>query len=129
MDIESTKLFTVEEANSHLPRVRKILAELKRHYIKLRSMSAAARRAAESATSGGGGMMGGAIYIETLQQLADGSQLLQAIGIQIKDYEQGLIDFPSLKEGRVILLCWKLGEEKIEWWHETDAGFAGRQPL
>ncbi|MGH9916215.1 MAG: DUF2203 domain-containing protein, partial [Pyrinomonadaceae bacterium] len=96
---------------------------------KLKSMNGAARHAAEGATSGGGGMTGGAVYIETLQQLADGSQLIHTIGVQIKDYEQGLIDFPSLKEERVILLCWKLGEEKIEWWHEIDAGFIGRQPL
>ena len=51
-------------------------------------------------------------------------------GVQLKDYTRGLIDFPSLRDGRIVLLCWQLGDgPEITWWHETDAGFAGRQPL
>ena len=49
---------------------------------------------------------------------------------ELKDYGRGLIDFPSLREGRVVLLCWQMGEgDQLEWWHEVEAGFAGRQPL
>jgi hypothetical protein len=55
---------------------------------------------------------------------------MEEIGIQIKDYGRGLIDFPSMKNGKVILLCWQLGEgDEVSWWHEVEAGFAGRQPL
>jgi hypothetical protein len=55
---------------------------------------------------------------------------LDALGIQLKDYMRGLIDFPSLRDGRIVLLCWYLGEgDRIEWWHDLEAGFAGRQSL
>ena len=51
-------------------------------------------------------------------------------GVQLKDHRLGLIDFPTMRGGHLVLLCWKLGEpETIEFWHEVDAGFAGRQPL
>jgi len=51
-------------------------------------------------------------------------------GIELKDISRGLIDFPCLRDGRLVLLCWQLGEpESIEWWHEAEAGFAGRQRL
>ena len=52
------------------------------------------------------------------------------IGVQLKDFARGLVDFPSMRDGRVILLCWELGEgDHIEWWHEVEAGYTGRQPL
>jgi len=55
---------------------------------------------------------------------------LEALGVQLKDFERGLVDFPSLRDGRVVLLCWQLGEgDELEWWHDVDAGFAGRTPL
>ena len=50
-------------------------------------------------------------------------------GIEVKDIESGLVDFPSEYDGRIIYLCWRLGESRVEWWHELDAGFAGRQPI
>ena len=50
-------------------------------------------------------------------------------GMILKDLERGLVDFPMLYEGREVYLCWLLGESTIEFWHETDSGFAGRQPL
>lgn len=54
---------------------------------------------------------------------------IHELGVELKDPALGLIDFPSLREGRVVYLCWRLGEPEIGYWHETDAGFAGRQPL
>jgi hypothetical protein len=54
---------------------------------------------------------------------------LDGIGVELKGVDDGLVDFPSNREGRVVCLCWRLGEDTIAWWHETDAGFAGRQPL
>lgn len=50
-------------------------------------------------------------------------------GIELKGLDEGLLDFPSKRDGRTVYLCWKLGEDRIEWWHELDTGFAGRQPL
>jgi hypothetical protein len=50
-------------------------------------------------------------------------------GVIIKDLDMGLLDFPTLREGRVVYLCWRLGEQRIGWWHEVDAGLSGRQAL
>jgi hypothetical protein len=57
------------------------------------------------------------------------AQAIIALGVQLKDFDSGLCDFPHLRDGRVVLLCWKQGEDRIAWWHEVEAGFAGRQPL
>ncbi|MBA2446440.1 MAG: DUF2203 domain-containing protein [Chloroflexi bacterium] len=54
---------------------------------------------------------------------------LLELGVELKDPSSGLIDFPSLREGRVVYLCWRLGEPAIEYWHDIDTGFAGRQRL
>jgi hypothetical protein len=68
--------------------------------------------------------------LEALGTEADGIlQRITATGCELKDVEQGLVDFPADRDGRVIYLCWKLGEDRIHFWHEIAAGFAGRQPL
>jgi hypothetical protein len=54
---------------------------------------------------------------------------IQSHGVQIKDLDVGLLDFPWLREGEVVLLCWRLGEEEIGYWHGMDEGYAGRKPL
>ena len=124
------KLFSVEEANALLPTVRRIAEAIRRAHGRLMASQEAARQAAENASLGGGAMVGGERYVAALVTLAERAGELEAHGVQLKDYERGLVDFPSLREGRVVLLCWQLGEpETIEWWHETEAGFAGRQPL
>ena len=124
------KVFSVEEANALLPRVPEMVREIRRSHRALRLFREEAKHAAEGAQSGGGGMPGGSEYAARLLKLASSTASLESLGVQIKDYERGLIDFPSLREGRVVLLCWQWGEgDRVEWWHETDAGFAGRQPL
>jgi hypothetical protein len=124
------KLFTVEEANSLLPNVRPIVHTIQRTHRRLVASESAAKQAAEGAEYGGGGMAGGLRYADLLMELSVGANQLEALGIQIKDYNHGLIDFPSMRDGRVVLLCWKVDEgDNIEWWHDVEAGFAGRQPL
>jgi hypothetical protein len=54
---------------------------------------------------------------------------LTELGVQVKDLDTGLVDFPSFRDGDEVLLCWQLGEDEIAWWHTLDGGFAGRQPL
>lgn len=124
------KIFSVEEANALIPTVRGIVQSIQRQHNRLLSFQSAARYAAEGAEQGGGGMTDGPRYISILVTLAEQAAELEALGIQLKDYGRGLIDFPSLRDGRVVLLCWQLGEgDEVEWWHDVDAGFAGRQPL
>jgi len=87
-------------------------------------------KAAAAASEFGGGMEGGSGYVRLLYKVGKITTEIHDAGVQLKDYERGLIDFPSMRDDRIVLLCWQLGEgEEIEWWHETDAGFAGRQPL
>ena len=124
------KLFSVEEANELLPTVRRLVERIRRAYRRVASFQTSAENAAASAATGGGGIPGGADYAAALMQLTAYTDQLQAYGVQLKDYERGLIDFPSLRDERIVLLCWQLGEgDQVEWWHEIDAGFAGRQPL
>jgi len=123
------KLFTIEEANELLPGVRSMLEKIQRMYSTLGGFRESARAAA-SASEFGGGMHGGAAYVKALYEIGKITTELLESGIQLKDYERGLIDFPCMRDGRVVLLCWQLGEaERIEWWHEIEAGFAGRKPL
>jgi hypothetical protein len=124
------KLFTVEDANALLPTVRGIVRRVRRAYRRVSAAQEQARLAAEGAARGGGGMAGGSAYVEALTELADASGELEALGVQLKDFERGLVDFPAMRDGRVVLLCWQLGEgDELEWWHDLEAGFAGRQPL
>ena len=124
------KLFTIEEANSLLPSVRPIVKSIQRSHRRLISFQTTAKHAAEGAESGGGGMVRGPQYARLLIDVSLGAGQLENLGVQLKDYSQGLIDFPSMRDGRVVLLCWKADEgDQLEWWHDVEAGFAGRQPL
>ncbi|HMG73217.1 MAG TPA: DUF2203 domain-containing protein [Pyrinomonadaceae bacterium] len=124
------KLFTIEEANSLLPSVRPIVKSIQRSHRRVTSFQRTAQHAAEGAESGGGGMAQGPSYARLLVDLSLGAGQLESLGVQLKDYSQGLIDFPSMREGRVVLLCWKADEgDQLEWWHDLEAGFGGRQPL
>ena len=124
------KLFTIEEANALLPSVREILQKIQRSRRRLATYRRAAKSAAEGAEQGGGGMEGGALYAVVLTQFTTEMSELEALGVQLKDFERGLVDFPSLRDGRVVLLCWQLGEgDELEWWHDMEAGFGGRTPL
>ena len=124
------KLFTVEEANDLIPIIRPKLEKIRLQYEKIAVYRSSAKAAAASAESGGGGMESGSHYGKLLYQVGKLTTEIGEIGVQIKDYSRGLIDFPCWRDGHVVLLCWQLGEpDEIEWWHEIEAGFAGRQPL
>jgi hypothetical protein len=124
------KIFTVQEANALLPSVRIILRKIQRAHRKLTQYRDEAKKAAEAAEQGGGGMAAGVAYASVLTELTLQLAELEGLGVQLKDFERGLVDFPSLRDGRVVLLCWQLGEgDELEWWHDVDAGFAGRTPL
>src|SRR5262245_35622726 len=124
------KLFTVPEANALLPNVRIIVGKIQRAHRQLSTYRDEAKKAAEAAEHGGGGLNDGVAYAAVLTDLTLQLAELEALGVQLKDFERGLVDFPSLREGRVVLLCWQLGEgDELEWWHDVDAGFAGRTPL
>ena len=123
------KLFTLDEANALLPDIIPKLLSIQSLYAAIEGLRDAARSAAGSSQFGGG-MQGGTGYVNKLYKVGKLTTELHETGIELKDYSRGLIDFPSMRGGRVVLLCWQIGEgDQIEWWHEPEAGFAGRQPL
>jgi hypothetical protein len=124
------KLFTIEEANALLPSVREILQRIQRSRRRLGAYRHDAKLAAEGAEQGGGGMANGTHYATILTDFTEEMSELEDLGVQLKVFDRGLVDFPSLRDGRVVLLCWQLGEgDEIEWWHDMDTGFGGRTPL
>ena len=128
-------LFTLEQAEALLPQVRdEVLAmqALKAEIDELRvDLSHVVQKSA------GNGHVSDEEAIgekrrraETrVAELNERLERLNAWGVELKGIDEGLIDFPSEREGRTVYLCWRLGEERIEWWHELDMGFAGRQAL
>jgi hypothetical protein len=124
------KIFTIDEANALLPRVRMIVTKIQRSHRGLSKYRSEAKAASEAAERGGGGLSNGQHYAELATALTTEISELDALGVQLKDFDRGLVDFPYLRDGRVVLLCWQLGEgDELEWWHDVEAGFAGRTRL
>jgi hypothetical protein len=131
--MSNSRLFTLEEALTLLPTVRQLLREIQAAKRDLDEAAAEVDRLL--GLTGGNGHLAAdvartreqvqvaAVKLESLMEELD------SLGAQLKGIEEGLVDFPSEREGRVVLLCWRIGEETIGWWHEEDTGFAGRQPL
>lgn len=126
------RLFTVEEANKTLPLVRRILDDVVRQHRLWREKILELDLVASSSRVGDPRDRAEVLEREA-QELAreiDGYQReLEDLGIQLKDRRLGLVDFPSEIGGRRVLLCWRLGEAEVQFWHDEDAGYAGRQPL
>ncbi len=120
-------LFTVEEANALLPDVKRLWRKIDRAREVMGKLSSHTKLASQQ--SGGGGIMRGGEYVNALTSFLASAQEILELGVEIKDFDKGLCDFPHMRDGRVVLLCWMRGEDSIEWWHDTDSGFAGRQPL
>jgi hypothetical protein len=117
--------FTVEEANSLLPALSESLGRIKEaRQVVLRG----GERIRRSAKADGGGRQGRE-YWEALATLRREVESMAAQGIVLRDAEAGLLDFPSRREGRVVFLCWRLGEDRVEHWHGPESGFSGRRPL
>jgi|SRR3954453_6162348 hypothetical protein len=122
--------FTVEQANRTLPLVRRIVEDIVDQHRRWRETIVELDLVSQ--TVGPEALRGE----ELVRQARDLSRELDAyqrelrdLGIQLKDPRLGLIDFPSEIGGRTVLLCWRLGEPEVQFWHEANAGYAGRQPL
>jgi hypothetical protein len=119
--------YTLEEARGLLPWVRERLAALRDARARLTDAEAREALVGESGGNGGGRL--GRQVGEAFVELRAGVGAFAERGIVLRDLDRGLIDFPSLREGREVYLCWIDGEDDIAFWHDLDAGYAGRQPL
>jgi hypothetical protein len=133
--LSTRRLFSVEEANRMLPLVRPIVSDIVRQFqivTELKSRMDAVRPKVTRKRQNDP-------YREELAQteaeldreqarLTDYVDELTKLGVELRGVD-GLCDFPSLREGREVFLCWRLGEPEVMFWHDVDAGFAGRQPI
>ena len=126
------QLFTVDHANRTLPLVRRIVEDIVREHrrwqeaiVELDLLVSGARADMPDARA-----VALEREVQTIARDIDQFQgELDALGIQLKDRRIGLIDFPSEMDGRRVLLCWRLGEPSVQYWHDEQSGYAGRQPL
>ena len=128
-------MFTLEEANAALTELRPIVERMVQHR---RDLTAAQTRQVELVTriaGNGGDMVPSDLHdlAETIQREADAisdcAELISQVGAQVKSLEEGLLDFPAKRGEEDVLLCWKLGEDEIRFWHGTDEGFSARKRL
>jgi hypothetical protein len=130
------KIFTLEEANALLPVVESLLDRA------IQAKEEAERLDGEMQSLRQRIFLAGGMTVDVagvtrnrketeayLQTAKDALAEIDSIGVQIKDLETGLLDFPTRMDGELVLLCWRRGESRIEYWHTLEAGFRGRQPL
>ena len=125
-------LFTVEQANKTLPLVRKIVEDVVQQHRLWREKILELDLVASTARAGEPRERAEELErdAQALAREIDGFQHeLESLGIHLKDRKVGLVDFPSEMNGRQILLCWRLGEDEVAFWHGLEEGFSGRRPL
>ena len=122
------KLFTLEEANALItqlldwvPEIQKLSGSMDRDFPDIRN-------ARENAKWNGGSKQG-TLYLNVILKYNHLIQEIESIGCEIKGIREGLVDFPSIREGREVFLCWRMPEKEISFWHGLDVGFSGRQPI
>ncbi|MCO6452061.1 MAG: DUF2203 domain-containing protein [Caldilineales bacterium] len=126
--MSSRRHFTVEEANALLPRLTQLIDQLRTARAAIYAARADLLPVLEAAVGNGGSAKAGEV-LPHFKRLEEAMLGIQAIGCELKDIDTGLVDFPSLREEREVYLCWRYGEDKLRFWHELNAGFAGRRPL
>jgi hypothetical protein len=127
--------FTAEEANELLPTVRPLVERMVSHRRALAVATVRHARIAAKIAGNGGGV--DPHEVDELQATVDVEaeavvacvEELQGLGLQVKDLDDGLVDFPALRGDEEVLLCWRLGEDEVAFWHSAGEGFAGRRPL
>jgi hypothetical protein len=127
--------FTPDEANAALERVRPVAERMVAHRRTMLAAQAKEEELGARVAGNGGGIDPGEparaaeVVEREAQAIAQCIDELHALGVQVKDIDTGLLDFPSLRDGEDVLLCWRVGEDDIRYWHGLEDGFGGRQPL
>ncbi len=129
------RYFTPAEANELLPTVRPLVEQMVAHRRALAVATVRHARIATKIAGNGGGVR--PHEVDDLQAAIDEEAAeivrcvaeLQELGVLVKDLDEGLVDFPALRGSEEVLLCWRLGEDEVGFWHSLEDGFAGRKPL
>jgi hypothetical protein len=127
------KVFTLEEASSLMGQVRGIVLQIQADKHRADEAREGYEQLDTARARGNGYDMKREVLatqiIDRMKAVQAGFNRLKEIGCDLKDIEMGLIDFPSIRDGRLVNLCWMIDEEHIGYWHSMDSGFASRQPL
>jgi hypothetical protein len=126
--MEEQRIFTLAEARSLLPTLRKLMHEISEEWERMRELNPEIQKARDNAPLDGFSKFG-VEYVESVSHLTSLIHQVKEMGVLLKDAGKGLCDFPYMKDGRIVYLCWQLGEDSIQFWHEVETGFAGREPL
>ena len=130
------RYFDKDEAEELLPMIASVLTDVRQRKQKVDRLDHELAQAAAKIMVLGGWMPPyrelaekRALREQTAAKIQEAVDKIQETGCVVKDLDEGLVDFPSVREGREVYLCWKLGEERIGYWHGLEEGFAGRKPL
>jgi hypothetical protein len=119
--------YTIEEARALLPQVRAWLMQIDTLQQRLSELDVRLRSLSSSGHDVGGDSVNASMKIRA--ELQEVGREFESREIHIKDLERGLIDFPALRDGKEVFLCWEKGEDEIEFWHDLDSGYPGRERL
>jgi hypothetical protein len=128
MPLGYPRLFTREEANALLPSLQPLVSEIVQSHSRILAAQPALAPILEKALGNGGSQ----VAAEVLPDFRRIRACLDAIyehGVVVKDLGAGLLDFPASRDGELVYLCWRMGEDRVAFWHTPASGFAGRQPL
>lgn len=124
----SKKLFTLDEANAFVPQLLDLVPRIQKLSISLNNDFPDIKNAREKAKWNGGSDQG-VDYLNAVLKYNDLMYRIEGMGCEVKGIREGLVDFPSLREGREVYLCWRMPEKEILFWHDLNTGFSGRKPI
>lgn len=129
---EPAFLYTLQEARDLVPELRPLLAAMQLEHRRMREEMDRLNELTPAMQQNGHAVQAAhheRQIVELGESLQEKLDHFELMGIEVKDIEHGIIDFPSKRDGRIVLLCWQVDEETVMHWHDIDSGFAGRQPL
>jgi hypothetical protein len=124
----SKKLFTLQEANGFVPQLLDLVPKIQKLSVSLSNDFPDIKNAREKAKWNGGSEQGVG-YLAAVLKYNNFMHKIEEIGCEVKGIREGLVDFPSIREGKEVYLCWRMPEKEILFWHDLNTGFAGRKPL
>jgi hypothetical protein len=124
----SKKLFTLDEANEFVPQLLDLVPKIQKLSVSLNNDFPDIKNARDKVKWNGGSDQG-VDYLNAVLKYNDLIRKIEEMGCEVKGIREGLIDFPSLREGREVYLCWRMPEKEILFWHDVNAGFSGRKPI
>jgi hypothetical protein len=125
---QEERIFSREEANGLLASLRPLILDLQQEWDRIKVLNPEIQKAREKALMDAFSPHG-VEYVESVSHLMLVMRQVREMGVLVKDLDKGLCDFPYLRQERVVYLCWHLGEDSIEYWHDVESGFGSREPL